>query len=430
MIATGEYELLTEDAGVVERPGRAVLLLEGGEAAEFLQGQVTNDVEALEPGQGCYAALLDHKGKLRADMRVLRLGPDAPPGRRRGDRPRGAAPQLRDLQPRARRARQDLTDERTVSSVIGPAARERLGIDLPEEEHAFVEGELGLYVATDLGVDVIGAEPELTAAVRGDGGMPAHRVRPARLGLDMGSTTIPQEAGLNERAVSFSKGCYVGQETVARLHYKGKPNRHLRGLRLSEPATHGDPILLGEKEVGTRGLGLRLPHPRPDRACARAARGGAGRRGAVVGGSPATVVTPVLMAGWALAFLGVFGILAVGLRAFVQYRRTGSPGISGVSGEPGSAEWWGGVLFVLAWALLVAARRARRRMTPSIPSTRSTPTSSRPPAWGSSAAGLLTTLFAQYAMGDSWRIGVQESDRTELVTGGSSGWCATRSTRG
>ena len=105
VIATTEYELLTEDAGVVERPGRAVLLLEGGEAAEFLQGQVTNDVEALEPGQGCYAALLDHKGKLRADMRVLRLGPESAPGRRRGDRARGASPQLRDLQPRPRRAR-------------------------------------------------------------------------------------------------------------------------------------------------------------------------------------------------------------------------------------------------------------------------------------------------------------------------------------
>ena len=50
---------------------------------------------------------------------------------------------------------------------------------------------------------------------------------------------IPQEAGLNERAVSFTKGCYVGQETVARLLYRGKPNRHLRGLRLSEPVAAG-----------------------------------------------------------------------------------------------------------------------------------------------------------------------------------------------
>ena len=56
-----------------------------------------------------------------------------------------------------------------------------------------------------------------------------------RYGIDLDDSVIPQEAGLNERAVSFTKGCYVGQETVARLHYRGKPNRHLRGLRLSEP---------------------------------------------------------------------------------------------------------------------------------------------------------------------------------------------------
>jgi folate-binding protein YgfZ len=70
---------------------------------------------------------------------------------------------------------------------------------------------------------------------------------------DVGTDTIPQEAGLNERAVSFTKGCYVGQETVARLHYKGKPNRHLRGLRLSAPVASGEEILLGERVVGEVG---------------------------------------------------------------------------------------------------------------------------------------------------------------------------------
>ena len=55
----------------------------------------------------------------------------------------------------------------------------------------------------------------------------------------MTTATIPQEAGINDRAVSFTKGCYIGQETVARLHYKGRPNRHLRGLRLSGPARDG-----------------------------------------------------------------------------------------------------------------------------------------------------------------------------------------------
>jgi folate-binding protein YgfZ len=69
----------------------------------------------------------------------------------------------------------------------------------------------------------------------------------------MTATTIPQEAGINERAVSFSKGCYIGQETVARLHYKGKPNRHLRGLKLSEPGHTGDSVSLGDREVGRLG---------------------------------------------------------------------------------------------------------------------------------------------------------------------------------
>ena len=288
MIATTEYELLTEDAGAVARTGRTVIRLEGGEAAEFLQGQVTNDVEALAPGEGCYAALLDHKGKLRADMRVLRLGPDklqvdGEPIAREVLRHNFETYSLgRDV------SATDLTDDRSVTSVIGPAARERLGIDLPEQEHAFVQGELGLYVATDLGVDVIGGKPDLPGAgeetaecLRIEAGRP-------RLGLDMGSATIPQEADLNERAVSFTKGCYVGQETVARLHYKGKPNRHLRGLRLTEPATHGDPILLGDKEVGTVGSTCVSPTHGPI-ALALVRREAAPGDEVTVGGSPATV---------------------------------------------------------------------------------------------------------------------------------------------
>ena len=75
----------------------------------------------------------------------------------------------------------------------------------------------------------------------------------------MTTATIPQEAGINERAVSFTKGCYIGQETVARLHYKGKPNRHLRGLRLRGPATPGDAVRLGERELGTIGTAVLSP---------------------------------------------------------------------------------------------------------------------------------------------------------------------------
>src|SRR6202035_1259310 len=84
------------------------------------------------------------------------------------------------------------------------------------------------------------------------------RGRP-RYGIDLDESTIPQEAGLNERAVSFTKGCYVGQETVARLHYRGKPNRHLRGLRLSAAAASGEELRLTERTVGRVGSAVLSP---------------------------------------------------------------------------------------------------------------------------------------------------------------------------
>ena len=110
-----------------------------------------------------------------------------------------------------------------------------------------------MLVATDLGVDVIAAgEPELDWEQVSEDAAECLRIESGRprLGFDMDAETMPQEAGINERAVSFTKGCYVGQETVARLHYRGKPNRHLRGLELSEPAERRTDILLGEKVVG------------------------------------------------------------------------------------------------------------------------------------------------------------------------------------
>ena len=97
-----------------------------------------------------------------------------------------------------------------------------------------------------------------------------------RYGLDLDDTVIPQEAGLNDRAVSFTKGCYVGQETVARLFYKGRPNRHLRGLRLSAAGTPRSRAAPGRTRGGTGREQRRVPRPRPDRAGARAPRGGAG----------------------------------------------------------------------------------------------------------------------------------------------------------
>jgi folate-binding protein YgfZ len=75
----------------------------------------------------------------------------------------------------------------------------------------------------------------------------------------MDAGTMPQEAGINDRAVSFSKGCYIGQETVARLHYKGKPNRHLRLLSSEHPLRAGAAVSAGEREVGTIGTAVLSP---------------------------------------------------------------------------------------------------------------------------------------------------------------------------
>jgi folate-binding protein YgfZ len=259
VIATGAYELLKESVGLVDRSERAKLLLHGGEAVDFLQGQVTNDVERLAPGSGCYAAILTHKGKLRADLRILRgegwIWLDGEAASHAVLRHTVETYSLgRDVR------FDDLTESRSILSLIGPEARERLDAAPPEEEHAFVEGTHGLYVATDLGVDVIcedavaarealeveAVSEEAAECLRIESGRP-------RLGIDMDADTIPQEASLNERAVSFEKGCYVGQETVARLHYRGRPNRSLRGLRLSAPAAAEDEVLLGERTVGRVG---------------------------------------------------------------------------------------------------------------------------------------------------------------------------------
>ena len=297
VIATTDYERVTEAAGLVDRSQRGKLLLTGAEAAEFLQGQVTNDVEGLEPGTGCYAALLTHKGKMRADMRILR-GED---WIRIDTEPASLSPVLRTVETYSLGrdvAREDRTALDAILSIVGPASAQALDTPPPDEEHSFVEGEHGLYVRTDLGVDVIcaaedaeevrtalGVEPvdeEAAECLRIESGRPRH-------GIDTGEDTIPQEAGLNERAVSFTKGCYVGQETVARLHYKGKPNRHLRGLRLSEPAATGAEVTLGERAVGS--LGSACVSPRLGPIALAILRREADPGAAVsVAGSPAEVV--------------------------------------------------------------------------------------------------------------------------------------------
>ena len=270
----GQYRALREEAGYTRRE-RAWITVEGADAAEYLQGQLTNDIEALKPGAGTYSALLDRKGRMQADMRVLRLSDSEI---------------LVETEPEAldvcTRHLTMYSVGRDVSvtpvagtlgllSVAGPASSSLTGLPPlgAENDHACVEidGLPARAVRTADGLDLIatpehldGLESALEARgvvrvseeaieiVRVESGRP-------RFGREMTNETIPQEAGINERAVSFTKGCYIGQETVARLHYKGKPNRHLRGLRLTAPAAPGAVVTLGERELGKVGTPVLSP---------------------------------------------------------------------------------------------------------------------------------------------------------------------------
>jgi tRNA-modifying protein YgfZ len=262
--------LLTEEVGLVDRSERGKLALTGPQAKELLSGQVTNDIEALTPGGGCYAALLTNKGKMLADLRVIDTGSELWIDTERvalqalfDNLRRGAVGWQAELQKR--------TLQQALLSLVGPHAAQAVGGELGPE-HANRAAQLGgaevLLIATDLGVDIVCAAED-AEPIRGALGVPvvpeaaAEVVRVEsgrpRYGVDLDEGTIPQEAGLNERAVSFTKGCYVGQETVARLHYRGKPNRHLRGLRFSAPVASGTPLVLGEREVGRVGSSVVSP---------------------------------------------------------------------------------------------------------------------------------------------------------------------------
>ena len=267
------FQIIDQACGLLDRSERGKLALAGGDAKAFLGGQVSNDVEGLSSGQGCYAALLTPKGKMRGDLRVLDLGDEL-----WLDCERVALQPLFDTIRRFKIGHDVELHKRTLQqalfSLLGPRAREVAGADaagLGFGEHDNARSPLGVLVVTDLGVDVVCAAEDaarVRAALEEAGAVEVSEAaaevrrvesgRP-RYGVDLDETVLPQEAGLNERAVSFTKGCYVGQETVARLHYKGKPNRHLRGLRLSGPASSGDVLRLGEREVGRLGSVVASP---------------------------------------------------------------------------------------------------------------------------------------------------------------------------
>jgi tRNA-modifying protein YgfZ len=268
MDSASAYAAATEGVALLDRSERGKLAVSGEERAAYLDSVLSNDIAAVAVGGGTDATLLTHKGRMLAEVRVLATEDEL-----LLDTERVGLQALFDALRQFRVGYRAQLHKRTLEcgllSLIGPAADAALALAPGAAEHSHVASSVaGLEVRairTDVGIDLLCASEEAAAvaeALRGAGAVAIdeavaetiriERGRP-RFGIEIDEDTMPQEAGLHERAVSYSKGCYVGQETVARLYWKGKPNRHLRGLRLSEAVAPGAPLLLDARPVGLLG---------------------------------------------------------------------------------------------------------------------------------------------------------------------------------
>jgi folate-binding protein YgfZ len=188
----------------------------GPDAADYLQRMVSNDVEALDVGAACEALLLTPKGRIIAPLRVLR---------------RGADDFLVLTEP-------DL-GERVAAELVRMRFAAKCEIVSEEHESWLVLGGDEVLDVRPEGEEVSQEEAE---RARIEAGIP-------RWGHELDETILPAEAGLDETHISFSKGCYPGQEPIARLHYRGHVNKRLRKLEVAS-AQAGDEIRQGDKVVG------------------------------------------------------------------------------------------------------------------------------------------------------------------------------------
>ena len=273
------YAALRGGAGLVDRSGAGRILLTGADRRSYLQGLLTNDIEALTPGTGCYAAMLTAQGRMMTDMRVLALEDGV-----LLDLPLQVTTAIRDHLERFIFSEdvkvEDVTVSRAEIGIYGPAAAGFLvkaGIDGNPPSALFESAPIRLagvdvvLVRSDEpgveGYDIIADAAKVehvtaallaAGAVRvSDADVEAVRVecgRP-RFGVDMDSDTIPLEAGLEARAISRSKGCYVGQEVIVRVQDRGhgRVAKKLVGLTFDAAAAvpaAGARIVSGEREIG------------------------------------------------------------------------------------------------------------------------------------------------------------------------------------
>ena len=278
--AAAEERAFTDGAALVDRCARGAVLVEGPDALTFLQSLLSQDINTLEDGQGTHTLLLQPQGKLDTDLRLLRVGDTAWLDCEIG-RGEGLAASLGRFKIRIKADITDRTGEWGCLTLRGPQVAALVeaagGPPLPAEEHAHVpwgsSGGAARLVRADWpegppGADVVGPMSELAdiwtalvAAGATPAGLTAYeaaRVRAGvpRQGLDTDEKTIPQEAFLERDAVSFTKGCFLGQELVCRIDSRGHVNRLLRGLTIGNGSIDTTPppgagIVVGGKEVGT-----------------------------------------------------------------------------------------------------------------------------------------------------------------------------------
>jgi len=262
----------------------AVLSLTGSGTVMCMQGMLTTDVEGSGPQGFMYGAALTPKGMIVTDMWLARQNEDiqlfVPV--------EGKAPLLeifrRSLPPRLARA-EDQSEAITVLHLVGPESTDLVrdaGIDIPEAGQSIAaecdgypcdvarpgfEQPFGLQVSCRSdGAETVSAALSRVGVVRADAAaLEATRVVAGwpRLGAEIGSTTLPQEVRFDDiGGVSYTKGCYTGQETVARVHFRGRANRWLAGLTWdAEPSSEVSEIADKGKTVGRISSIAWLPDP-------------------------------------------------------------------------------------------------------------------------------------------------------------------------
>src|SRR2546422_4760216 len=283
MSEMNEYSSLHNGALFFDRSDRIRMRISGQKAAELVTGMVTNDVSALVPGEGQYAAALTPKGKIVADLRIFSLEDSL-----LIDTSAAAATGWKEMVRKYINPRlapyHDLTSELSDFGVFGRSARSVVSrvMDVDDKDLAALApyghisrpfGNVTVILARVPEMDLEGFDifipSEAVGLLKGKfqsagiaaGGKDTWEIariesgRP-QWGTDMDDSTLPQEANFDELgAISYTKGCYIGQETVARVHFRGHVNRFLRKSGASNVADHLSGLVHQLGTPGWRGSG-------------------------------------------------------------------------------------------------------------------------------------------------------------------------------